>query len=98
MTIKPQNKFEEQIIKTCIELAETLIYKNREYGNSYTNQLNKYGILSLIIRLNDKLSRIESIYEKEEKEIVFESAMDNIFDMAGYCILTKAERSNQNEK
>lgn len=88
--ITPCNDLEKAIILECEEMAHTLIHKNREYGNSFTNQLNRFGILSLIIRLNDKMSRLESIYEKQEQQIVFESAMDTVTDIGGYCILTNA--------
>lgn len=77
-----QNKIKE----VCARLEETLLAKNADYGNSFaasrlTNTTTRERIL---IRLEDKFSRLASLSQREP---AFESLDDTILDIAGYCVL-----------
>ena len=39
--------------------------KNKDYGNSFDKTLNEFGIVAGLIRLNDKMNRVKSIYNKD---------------------------------
>lgn len=84
------------ISDTCDEIKNLLIRKNHDYGNSFTKQYKKYGLLSGIIRLDDKMSRLDTLIEKDAQ--VNESIEDTVADIAGYAILLLVELRKENEK
>lgn len=81
---------EERIIAICDEVKALLIRKNRDYGDSFSKQFVKYGVLSGLIRLDDKLSRLDNLVGGAE-DSVGESVEDTLSDAAGYAILTLME-------
>lgn len=76
---------EEQIRKACSDLADILVRKNHDYGNSVQEQFEEYGLTSILIRLDDKLRRLKNLRNKEN--LVNESTKDTLQDTAGYAIL-----------
>jgi len=81
------------IREVCNELAEMLIQKNTEYGNSALCPLRVFSkadpVEQIRIRMDDKLSRMLTPGVKEIKE-------DTLMDFVGYVILLKvAERVNK---
>jgi hypothetical protein len=81
---------EERIIAICDEVKELLIRKNRDYGDSFAKQFAKYGVLSGLIRLDDKMSQLDNLVGGAE-DSVGESIEDTLCDAAGYAILTLLE-------
>lgn len=72
-------------------IAGTVQKKNRDYGNSYEEMINKYGQVALMIRFQDKFGRLESIVLKgQEVEVSDEKVEDTLMDIAGYAILELA--------
>lgn len=69
------------------ELAIILDKKNQAYGNSFDKTMTKWGMTALGIRLDDKLSRINSLITDNASSKNNESLLDNLFDTAGYAIL-----------
>lgn len=89
----PRNQFEKAVTNICMEIAETLIRKNRDYGDSYSKLKQEYGDLALIIRQSDKLERLKTL--QKQSNLVNESTTDTKKDGAGYYILDLAyERVN----
>jgi len=84
----PQSKFEKAVVNVCMEIAGTLIKKNRDYGDSYSKLKEEYGDLSLIIRQSDKLERLKTL--QKQGNLVNESTTDTKKDGAGYYILDLA--------
>lgn len=71
----------------CEQLHSTYIAKNSDYGDSYEQVRSKYPN-SILIRLNDKLNRLESLYRKDKiNKVKDESVKDTLLDLANYCIL-----------
>lgn len=66
-------------------LEETYYYKNEKYGDSFTDGMDKYGLLCIPIRLNDKLNRIGQLCKGSEDD---ESLIDNLMDLANYAIMS----------
>ena len=80
-------KINEQTIRqACNLLAETLIQKNHDYGDSVEEQFKEYGETSLLIRLDDKLRRLKQLQNAPAK-VTSESKQDTYFDLAGYSVL-----------
>lgn len=74
------------ITAQCEQLADILIRKNHDYGNSVQDQFNEYGLTSILIRLDDKLKRLKSLKDKEG-QVTDESLIDTLNDLAGYATL-----------
>lgn len=67
----------------------TRIYqaKNQDYGNSFEKSLYKFGLVASIIRLSDKMNRIEVLSQTKAK-VKDESIEDTLLDLANYAIMT----------
>lgn len=67
----------------------TKIYqaKNQDYGNSFEKSLYKFGLVASIIRLSDKMNRIESLSQTKAR-VKDESIEDTLLDLANYAIMT----------
>lgn len=94
----------ENISRNKIEIFKSItdkmnkIYeaKNNDYGDSFTKVRNKYPN-SVIIRLNDKLNRLESLMSGKRQMVSKENINDTLLDMANYCIMELVEREIENE-
>lgn len=80
----------ERIESVCNEVRDLLIRKNHDYGDSFSKQYAKYGVMSGLIRMDDKIRRLETLVGGEEAQ-VSESIEDTIADLAGYALLTLVE-------
>lgn len=68
-------------------LAQTLLDKNKAYGDSFTKSVDTYGLSVIGVRLSDKYNRIEHLITHHELKENDESLEDTLLDMAGYSIL-----------
>jgi Nucleotide modification associated domain 1 len=89
-SVTPENDFEKEIVNVCKELAETLIRKNRDYGDSYRKLKEEYGKTYLEIRLSEKLNRLKRL-NKNPAMVNDEGTIDTKFDFAGYSVLDIAD-------
>lgn len=71
----------------CCELMALHERKNKDYGGAFYNTMNKFGIAALLIRLDDKLSRLISITKNSSQEVNDESIEDTLKDLASYAIM-----------
>lgn len=60
--------------------------KNHDYGNSFDQSLNEFGIIAAITRMSDKFNRIKALAKSKAK--VNESLEDTLLDLANYSIMT----------
>ncbi len=72
------------------DLINTYVAKNLDYGDSFAELYQKFGLLSTVIRLTDKVKRLESLVENE-KQVDDESIEDTLEDMINYAIMTLVE-------
>ena len=78
----------EKLFRQKVEkLAKVYVAKNKDYGDSFTRSLDKRGIVASIVRMEDKMNRIDSLYDKPTTE-VDESLVDSLEDLANYAIMT----------
>lgn len=84
----------ELIVQMCDELKETLLKKDADYGSSFSDQYKEFGIVSGVIRLNDKLNRLKNLIKGNEAQVK-ESIDDTILDNAGYSMLILIERMKE---
>lgn len=77
----------EQFMSITNNMSKTYIAKNHDYGNSFEQSLDKFGLVASMVRLGDKMNRIESL-TKKEAQVKDESIKDTLLDMANYAIMT----------
>lgn len=68
-------------------MVKTYIAKNHDYGNSFVQSLDKFGLIASIVRMGDKMNRIETLASKKA-EVKDESVEDTLLDLANYAIMT----------
>lgn len=86
----------ERIEDVCQQVEELLKKKNHDYGNSFSLQFEKYGIMSAMIRMDDKMRRLDNLISGSKAQ-VDESIEDSLRDLVGYGILALVELSKKNE-
>ena len=77
----------EKFTEITSNMAKTYAAKNHDYGNSFEQSLDKFGLVASVVRLGDKMNRIESL-TKKEAQVKDESIKDSLLDMANYAIMT----------
>ena len=75
-------------------MAETYEKKNHDYGDSFSKSLDKFGLVASVVRMGDKMNRIESLINKDAK-VKDESIKDTLLDLANYAIMTVMWMDNQ---
>lgn len=86
-------KFKDLTGKMC----ETYIRKNHDYGNSFDKSLDKFGLVASVVRIGDKMNRVESLVQKKAM-VQDESIRDTLLDMASYCVMTIMWLNNNRER
>lgn len=71
----------------CCELITLHERKNKDYGGAFNKSMSKFGVTALMIRLNDKLERLESLFKNGKAEVIDESFEDTLRDIACYAIM-----------
>ena len=70
----------EKIQKECLELFKK---KNQDYGDAFAN----YGIVGVLVRMGDKISRLQSITKNGITLINTESLRDTLIDLHNYSAM-----------
>ena len=62
--------------------------KNSDYGNAAHESFREFGIISYVIRLNDKMNRLKSLTKPGvEQKVTDEKIEDTLMDLAAYAIM-----------
>lgn len=69
------------------ELQEIFVKKNTDYGNSFEESLEKHGLIAAIVRMEDKMSRLNTL-SKNEALVKDESIIDTLKDLSNYALMT----------
>lgn len=88
------NEFETKITNITTDLADTLIAKNHDYGNSFGDLIKEYGNLAMLIPIKNKVNRLDTLIKTDGK-VKNESIEDTLRDLAGYAILSLIEMNDQ---
>lgn len=86
----------QQFMDITTNMAKTYAAKNHDYGNSFEQSCNKFGIIAAIVRMGDKMNRLESLAVKKA-EVKDESIKDTLLDLASYSIMTVMWLDNKNK-
>lgn len=71
----------------CAELTDLYLAKNHDYGDSFNRTFDELGIISAVTRISDKVYRMQTLIQKEQK-VTDETLRDVFIDTANYCIMT----------
>lgn len=69
------------------ELQEIFVKKNTDYGNSFEESLEKHGIIAAIVRMEDKMSRLQTL-SKQDALVKDESIIDTLKDLSNYALMS----------
>lgn len=92
--------------KLLDDMHDLYIKKNADYGNSVHDTYEKYGLVSFLVRMEDKLNRVRNLNKDDVKlsdvKVKDEKIEDTLMDLANYAILAimelKREKSPFNTK
>jgi hypothetical protein len=72
--------------------------KNQDYGDAFAN----YGVVGVLVRMGDKIARLQSISTKSVSLVNSESLRDTLIDLHNYSamaiMLLDEDKHNENEK
>lgn len=89
----------EKFRKITTEMSNLYERKNKDYGNSFSISVQKYGLISALTRISDKFNRLESlVLNKNTPCVENETLKDTLLDLASYCIMTTIELNHSNNK
>jgi hypothetical protein len=73
----------EQMKQIQMEALELFAKKNQDYGDAFA----KYGIIGVLMRIEDKMQRIMSITKNGVNLIMDESIRDTLLDLHNYSAM-----------
>lgn len=74
--------------QTLQRMSDIYHKKNEDYGNSFDETCNKFGIVAAIVRMWDKMNRVTQLARTGEQNVADERVEDTLIDLANYAILT----------
>ncbi|MEM1913531.1 MAG: nucleotide modification associated domain-containing protein [Thermofilaceae archaeon] len=80
----------DKITQLALQIVNLLEEKNALYGNSYKETRDEYGYIAFLVRLQDKVNRVKTLYTKENLPKSEEAIEDTLKDIIGYCLLELA--------
>ena len=91
LTIDQKIKIHKEFLDTIHKLY---IDKNRDYGDSIHDTYVKYGMASYLVRVEDKINRVNNLTKNGLEPCVDEKLKDILLDAANYLILAAIELEN----
>jgi hypothetical protein len=74
---------------TSMDICNLLVSKQKDYGK---NNIEKFGIVGILIRLSDKVERLLNIMKKSSNldvAVQDEPVYQTLADIIGYCVIAK---------
>lgn len=88
----------EEMFKDIVdEMYEIYIAKNSDYGSSVSDTYKDFGLVSFLVRMQDKMNRLKTLNNKESL-VKDEKIEDTLLDLANYSILALIELRLDNRK
>lgn len=72
-----------QMINVQKQALELFKRKNQDYGDAFAN----YGTIGVLVRMGDKIARLQSITEKSITLVNTESLRDTLIDLHNYSAM-----------
>lgn len=74
--------------KVTEEMHRTWKAKNADYGSSFDEGIDRFGLVSAAVRVCDKANRFASLADGKKARVKGESIRDTLMDLANYCVMT----------
>ena len=87
----------QRFMDITTNMAKTYAAKNHDYGDSFEHSCNKFGIIAAVVRMGDKMNRLESLAVKRA-EVKDEPIKDTLLDLANYAIMTVMWLNSQSKE
>jgi len=84
----------EQMMKVQAEGLELFERKNQDYGDAFAN----YGVIGVLVRMGDKIARLQSISTKSVSLVDSESLRDTLIDLHNYSAMAIMLLDEDDEK
>jgi hypothetical protein len=84
----PKNDKEKEFLNIVLKMFYTYRAKNTDYGSSFDELFDEFGMTSALLRLKDKYNRLKAITANGDIKVKDESIQDTLMDLANYAILT----------
>lgn len=82
------DKFKE-IVEGMLDLYQR---KQSDYGDSAGKTFDEWGLVSFLVRMEDKMNRVISLTKKKENpRVADEKIEDTLIDLANYSIMALIE-------
>ena len=91
---KTTEELTEIFKETTTAMADTFRRKNHDYGNSFFESLDKRGLVAALVRMEDKMNRLDSL-SKQEAMVADENLTETLLDLANYSIMTSMWLDNK---
>lgn len=96
MTIKDEIALFNKLTQ---EMSETFAKKRNDYGQTTTETFKKFGPVSMLTRMHDKMGRLDNLLTNNRENMVGEKVEDTLLDLANYALITILElRKDKQEK
>jgi len=82
-TYDPNMKRSEQLKTIQLEALKLFNRKNKDYGDAFAN----YGTIGVLVRLGDKISRLQSIEKNSITMVNDEKMRDTLIDLHNYAAM-----------
>ena len=72
-------------------MKDLYLKKNHDYGDSVSKTFDEYGLVSFLVRMDDKMNRIKTLNKIQDAAVRGEKIEDTLLDLANYAILALTE-------
>lgn len=72
-------------------MKDLYLKKNHYYGDSVSKTFDEYGLVSFLVRMDDKMNRIKTLNKIQDTAVREEKIEDTLLDLANYAILALTE-------
>jgi hypothetical protein len=94
MTIKDEINLFKTLTK---QMNDTFGAKRKDYGQTTTETYDKFGPVSMLTRMHDKLGRLDNLLGTDATNHVGEKVEDTLLDLANYALITILEMRKRNK-
>ena len=78
----------KSFVEVTNELTELYVAKDNDYVDSFNDLLYEFGLITVVIRLQDKMNRLKTIAKSGgEYSVKDETTRDILTDLANYSIM-----------
>lgn len=88
-------------MEKCVEVNEfvkdrlfTYLKKDKDYGSSFIEGMKRFGGVSGIMRMIDKVNRFKQLYKTKSAVVEDEKIEDTLMDMFNYSMMIKSYEMN----